>query len=248
MTDDARVDSPFACEAAAPTSEPAVPESPTKDETMEIHVPSKPILSVREALVHLAIVTVGILIALSFEGVREYVEHRELANHARENLFDEIRANKAALDGMLTTIGRSQDNYRRAHRAIKNLLADQPSGVDNLNFSPDLAGLSTAAYSTAQVTQAFSYMEYEEVRGFTSLYDMQAQYMTLQDRALAGLTGFSGPMMLNGLDHASKPDLQEMQRRLEEVFATSLGQQQFGMALSGLYDARLKARASGNAR
>jgi hypothetical protein len=142
MTDDARVEDASTREAAAPTSEPAVPESSIKDETMEIHAPSKPILSVREALVHLAIVTVGILIALSFEGVREYVEHR----------------------------------------------------------------------------------------------------------ALAGLTDFSGPMMLNGLDHASKPDLQEMQRRLEEVFATSLGQQQFGMALSAQYDARLKARASGNAR
>ena len=35
---------------------------------MEIHAPHQPILSVKEALVHLTIVTVGILIALSLEG------------------------------------------------------------------------------------------------------------------------------------------------------------------------------------
>ena len=38
---------------------------------MEIHAPHKPILTVTEALVHLAIVTVGVLIALSLEGARQ---------------------------------------------------------------------------------------------------------------------------------------------------------------------------------
>jgi hypothetical protein len=46
---------------------------------MEIHAPHKPVLTVREAIVHLAIVTVGILIALSLDGVREWREHRALA-------------------------------------------------------------------------------------------------------------------------------------------------------------------------
>ena len=38
---------------------------------MEIHAPDKPILTVTEAVVHLLIVTIGILIALSLEGALE---------------------------------------------------------------------------------------------------------------------------------------------------------------------------------
>ena len=112
-------------------SEPAVPESPTKDETMEIHAPSKPILSVREALVHLAIVTVGILIALSFEGVREYVEHRELANHARENLFDEIRGNKKALDDMSVLARNAISRFRAKNASAFASRTCSTSGCSN---------------------------------------------------------------------------------------------------------------------
>jgi hypothetical protein len=39
---------------------------------MEIHARDKPILTLKEATVHLAIVTVGILIALSLEGLVEW--------------------------------------------------------------------------------------------------------------------------------------------------------------------------------
>ena len=51
---------------------------------MEIHAPHKPILTITEALVHLAIVTVGILIALSLEGARQWHEHRNLVAETRE--------------------------------------------------------------------------------------------------------------------------------------------------------------------
>ena len=51
---------------------------------MEIHAPRHPILTLKEALVHLCIVTIGILIALSFEGALEWVHHRQLVREARQ--------------------------------------------------------------------------------------------------------------------------------------------------------------------
>lgn len=53
---------------------------------MEIHAPEKPILTVKEAIAHLAIVTVGILIALSLEGLVEWRHHRALVREARDNI------------------------------------------------------------------------------------------------------------------------------------------------------------------
>ena len=46
---------------------------------MDIHPPGEPILTFKQAAVHLVIITAGILIAFSLEGVRGWWDHRALA-------------------------------------------------------------------------------------------------------------------------------------------------------------------------
>ena len=55
---------------------------------MDIHAPDKPILTLREAASHLTIVTVGILIALSLEGV---VESRTVARWGSQEVRRAVR-------------------------------------------------------------------------------------------------------------------------------------------------------------
>jgi hypothetical protein len=216
---------------------------------MEIHVPSKhPVMTVREAVVHLTIVTIGIVIALSFEGVRQFVEHRQLAAEARENMVAELGRNKADLDRAVETLGPQRRENRRAYDGVINLIDGKPSGVDNINISLTSAALSAAAYSSAQVTGAFAYMDYDEVRRFTELYDAQAAYVRLQERLLAVYTGLAGHMMLGGganFDKTSRADLEVMKRQLEDIAGTLFNQQQLGKFLSGQYDAVLKQKQKG---
>ena len=96
---------------------------------MEIHPPHQPILSVKEALVHLGIVTIGILIALSLEGLVEWQNHRHLIAEARHNVADEIRDNNNELRHFLAAVPklRSGDAHAldlfdaiAAHRLPKN--------------------------------------------------------------------------------------------------------------------------------
>src|SRR3569832_2140529 len=68
---------------------------------MEIHAPDKPILTLKETIVHLAIVTVGILIALSLEGLVEWQHHRSLIREARANIAAEIQDNRKELQKTL---------------------------------------------------------------------------------------------------------------------------------------------------
>src|SRR5215831_16086023 len=68
---------------------------------MEIHAPDKPILTVKEAIVHLSIVTAGILIALSLEGLVEWRHHRSLVREARENIAAEMQDNRKELQKAL---------------------------------------------------------------------------------------------------------------------------------------------------
>ena len=57
---------------------------------MEIHAPHGPIHSFKEMAVQIALITLGVLIALSFEGVASWREHRALVREARANLTNEI--------------------------------------------------------------------------------------------------------------------------------------------------------------
>src|ERR1044071_518176 len=77
---------------------------------MEIHAPEKPILTLKETIVHLAIVTAGILIALSLEGLVERQHHRSLVREARANIATEIQDNRKELQ---KTIDRLDGMYRR---------------------------------------------------------------------------------------------------------------------------------------
>lgn len=64
---------------------------------MEIHPPHGPVHSIKDILLQLLTITLGILIALSFEGMREWRQERVLVNEARENMLREIRDNKVTL-------------------------------------------------------------------------------------------------------------------------------------------------------
>jgi len=207
---------------------------------MEIHVPGKhPIMTVREAVVHLGIVTIGILIALSFEGARQAVEQRQLAVEARANLRDEVTRNKTALDETLQKVASQQREYRRMHAAILNLMANKPFGDDDVHLQPPLANLSSAAYATAQVTGAFGFMEYEEVRRFTSLYDFQSSYKTTQERFFNLQTSLAGPMLVGGLTKSTAAELAITKGQIQEGLATLIMLQNMGTALSNAYGEEL---------
>ena len=68
---------------------------------MEVHTPHEPVTSLRGLVTHLGLVIIGVLIALSFEGIATWREHRALVRDARANLLNEVRDNRNALAGWL---------------------------------------------------------------------------------------------------------------------------------------------------
>ena len=57
---------------------------------MDIHAPERPIRSIKEFGIHIAIVTIGILIALSLEGIREWVHDTRLVHETIANFREEL--------------------------------------------------------------------------------------------------------------------------------------------------------------
>jgi hypothetical protein len=172
----------------------------------------------RGAIIELAIVTAGVLIALSFDTVREWRSNRAMADEARTNLLAEIRANKSAIDGVLTVAEENRKVYRGLYRRVRQTIAGKAEATDeSFNLNVRLANLSDAAYTTAETIGAFRYMPYQDARDFASLYGQQRKYAAMQDAAATNVSVVTGSMMFTDFEDAVPAQLDEWRRNLEQV-------------------------------
>ena len=89
---------------------------------MEIHAPDHPIAGWRDIAKHLAIITAGVLIALAFEGMVAWTDHRMLVREAKTNLVEEIRGNRKELEALFASIEREQAQMERADALAQEVL------------------------------------------------------------------------------------------------------------------------------
>ena len=104
--------------------------------TMEIHAPHHPTLTFKEALVHLCIVTTGILIALSLEGTLEWWHHRQLVRETRQRLQSEIRGNQNSIQTVLKSLGPAKTRFIHAIEVVSDLSAPGKLEEGASIFSP----------------------------------------------------------------------------------------------------------------
>jgi hypothetical protein len=87
---------------------------------MDIHAPEGPTHSFKDFLIHIVIVTIGILIALGLEGVRETVYEHRIVRDARENFHAELQANRANLDKELLNDSKTPSRSTRSSPTFPN--------------------------------------------------------------------------------------------------------------------------------
>ena len=150
---------------------------------MEIHVPHGGIHSMKDFLIHLLTVTIGILIALSLEGLLEWHHHRTLVDEARANLLSEIRENHDRLAKGLQAAPDAERRLRDTISAI-DVYRRNHQEPNNLDWSFGIFPLSATAWSTAASTGAITYMDYPEVKRYTHIYFIQDQFLSLQQSSL----------------------------------------------------------------
>jgi hypothetical protein len=116
---------------------------------MDIHAPEGPIHSVGDFLIHLLTITVGILIALSLEGLNEWRHHRNLVHEAQSNLANELRDNKHALEGKLNGNAERAKDLKRALQLVTDVLTRGKSDIESYQIGYSPAQLSATSWNTA---------------------------------------------------------------------------------------------------
>lgn len=124
-------------------------------------------------------VVFAVLVALAVDEAWEEREDAQLGEQATEMIAREIRENRSELVEKA-----SAERLQEMVASLDSAVAKLRRGVEpeDLDVNYDLALLSTAAWQTAQVSQATQHMPLDRVARLARLYEFQRLYRTRQDR------------------------------------------------------------------
>jgi len=165
-----------------------------------------------------------------------------LVREAVANLTAELRNNKKDLDGLFAILDREDGQLEHLNQ-LANELAKGP--IAHGEATLDLGGveLKNAAVTTGQITGAFGYMEYEQVRRYADVYDFQASFMRLQEREsqhLSDVLAFVGH--IGESERQTAEALARWKSQIDTARAGVFLRQQLGRQLQKRYDDLLARR------
>jgi hypothetical protein len=151
---------------------------------MEIHGPEGPTNSFKDFAIHIVIVTIGILIALGLEGVREAIYVRRVVRDARENFHVELVGNRRNLD-------RELKNDTETLAQLDQIIADLPKlRKDPVEFRKRVAIVypsgylfSSSRWESALSTGALGHMSVDEVNQYAEVNFLVHAYTNLESQA-----------------------------------------------------------------
>jgi hypothetical protein len=147
---------------------------------IEVHPPEEKIHGVRDFLLHLFTITIGLLIALGLEAGVERWHHHHLQEEANVNLRQEIHDNRKQLAASHAAIGEEKDNLTKVLAFLDAHAAGKPYDIRSITLSYTMPPLSDASWKTASATGVLSYMQYDRVQQYATAYHLQDEFMQLQ--------------------------------------------------------------------
>lgn len=158
---------------------------------LEVHPPHEPVHGWRDFFLHLATITIGLLIALSLEGFVEFWHHRSLVHEAEASLQTEIRSNAEELQGALDDVRKERQLLRQDIAVMKKIIVNpKETNRETMTINFRIRTFNNVSWKTAESTGALSYMPYERAKEYSNLYGAQdeidvAERQAVRDTVLA---------------------------------------------------------------
>lgn len=151
---------------------------------LDVHPPHEKVHGIKDFLLHVFTMTIGLFIALLLEGCVERHHKAELKRDAEENLRLEVQDNARMLAAFVPVMATEEARLKRVLDFIEASRAGKPYELrgDELGFTEKI--LRDASWRTASATGALSLLDYKQVQGYANLYQTQDEVMRLQRAAL----------------------------------------------------------------
>ena len=139
---------------------------------MDVHAPHEPVHTWRDFALHLVVVTIGLVIALSLEAFVEHLHQRHLLHTAETNLRIELQNNRTYLAGDEHQLDRTEAELQQD---IATLIArkSNPSVAEPLNFGWVWNGTQDSDWTTARDSGALALMPFDTQQAWSVIYGQQ---------------------------------------------------------------------------
>jgi hypothetical protein len=163
---------------------------------IDVHPPHEPLYSWRDFFIHLATITIGLLIALSLEGCVEWQHHRHMVHEAETSLHREIQENSKNLEATLDDLHKQQDALAQDVVVLKKIIANpKVANNDPMSIGFHISGFRSVSWKTAESTGALSYMPYDRAQEYSTIYYQQELVDDVQKQAARDAIVSVGPFL-----------------------------------------------------
>jgi len=166
---------------------------------IDIHVPHEKLYGVKEIFMHLFIITLGLLIALSLEGLVEVEYHRHLAHEAEAGLRAEIATNAKEMGHRRQQIKDGQKQLEADQKILAEMRAHPHPKRGLISLGGGMETFDDMSWKTAQTTGAIAYMPYKDAQTFSDIYLQQDWLSQVALQLLEELTN-SGSLLVSHPD------------------------------------------------
>lgn len=210
---------------------------------LDVHPPHSAMHGVKDFLLHIFTITVGLFIALLLESAVEKIHQHHLRDEADSNIQQEIRHNEQELKATLDAAEVERKNLIQALTFLQAKTDGKPSSINNISLGFTTGNVSDANWRTATATGALGLMEYKRVEGFAVAYQMQDIFTRLEAQTLDEFLqlqsyvsyGFDPDKLTPADAKAAMPDVR---KALTHVIAL----QQVGVGLNRSYEAAVAGK------
>src|SRR5262249_4173362 len=204
---------------------------------MNIHPPHRGVDSVRAFVRELVTIIAGVVIALALEAAVQWQQHRALAREARANIVSELHQNQSELQKAQHDFAKMTEELGALITVVHRREAHASALLHSVPFIWSLAELDATSWDTAQTTGALTYMDYQDVKRYAQVYDLQHDFQSLQQRGFSASLDVEGLATLLGREaqRVTAADLADAERKLGVAQATVAAIKEFSAALDQQY-------------
>lgn len=176
---------------------------------LDVHAPHESIHGWRDFFIHLATITIGLLIALGLEGRVEWMHHRNLVHEAEVSLHDEIRRNSEGLAKYLEDVHKQQQILAKDVVVLKEIVRTHKQPEKNsIEIDFHIRSFDNVSWQTVQSTGTLAYMPYARAQEYSDIYSMQSEIDVAQHQAVRDAILSVAPF-LNANDADPTPTAEE---------------------------------------
>jgi hypothetical protein len=212
---------------------------------LDVHPPHEPIRSWQDFLLHLATITVGLLIALALEAGVEALHYRNIVSDARANLRREMRENQQTYAENLKSLTADEAMLANDIEQLVAMRAGKPPQHLDLHWSFSWNSYVDAAWKSARDMGALAHMQPDALEEFSGVYNQQQYVNELGIGILVDEAKAAAPLQF-AKDHSdprelNPSDIQAMLSASAELHARLLTLQLIMKPLADDYKSILEA-------